>query len=117
VLAAPDRAKALALLSTLHPDLIMVDINGQTLELVDTVRSGDGIAGAADPDIPMIVMSRDADRLRRIRLLESGGDDVVKKPLACPVAPRADRGAAAPVAHERAGQASAACRPAHHRCP
>jgi len=35
VLIAPDRAKALALLSTSHPDLILVDINGETLSLVD----------------------------------------------------------------------------------
>jgi DNA-binding response OmpR family regulator len=84
VLVAPDRAKALALLSTAHPDLIVVDVNGQTLELLDTVRSGEGIAGRADPDTPMIVLSRDADRLQRIRMLERGGDDVVKKPFAYP---------------------------------
>ena len=84
VLVAPDRAKALALLSTAHPDLIVVDVNGDTLELLDTVRSGEGIAGHADPDTPMIVLSRDADRLQRIRMLERGGDDVVKKPFAYP---------------------------------
>ena len=84
VLVAPDRAKALALLSTAHPDLIVVDINGQTLELLDAIRSGEGIAGRADPDTPMIVLSRDADRLQRIRMLERGGDDVVRKPFAYP---------------------------------
>jgi len=84
VLVAPDRAKALALLSTAHPDLIVVDINGQTLDLLDAVRAGEAIGGLADPDIPMIVMSREADRLQRIRLLERGGDDVVQKPFAYP---------------------------------
>jgi DNA-binding response OmpR family regulator len=84
VLVAPDRAKALALLSTAHPDLIVVDVNGQTLDLIDAVRSGEGIAGHADPETPMIVLSRDADRLQRIRLLERGGDDVIKKPFAYP---------------------------------
>ena len=59
VLSAPDRAKALALLTTAHPDLIVVDVNGQTL---DAIRSGDGIAGRVDPDTPLIVLSRDADR-------------------------------------------------------
>jgi DNA-binding response OmpR family regulator len=82
VLSAGDRAKALALLSTAHPDLIVVDVNGQTLELLDAVRSGEGIAGRADPDTPMIVLSGEADRLQRIRLLERGGDDVVEKPFA-----------------------------------
>lgn len=59
VLSAPDRAKALALLTTAHPDLIVVDVNGQTL---DAIRSGDGIAGRVDPGTPLIVLSRDADR-------------------------------------------------------
>jgi DNA-binding response OmpR family regulator len=84
VLVAPDRAKALALLSTAHPDLVVVDVNEQTLELLDAVRSGDGIAGQVDPDVPLIVLSRDADRLQRIRVLERGGDDVVRKPFAYP---------------------------------
>ena len=84
VLIAPDRAKALALLSTAHPHLIVVDVNGQTLELLDTVRAGEGIAGRADPDTPMIVLSGDADRLQRIRMLERGSDDVVEKPFAYP---------------------------------
>lgn len=84
VLAAPDRAKALALLSTSHPDLILVDINGQTLDFVDAIRAGEGLAGRTDPDVPLIVLSRDADRLQRIRVLERGGDDVVRKPFAYP---------------------------------
>jgi DNA-binding response OmpR family regulator len=32
----------------------------------------------------MIALSRDADRLQRIRLLERGSDDVVKKPFVYP---------------------------------
>ena len=84
VLIAPDLAKALALLSTAHPDLILVDINGQTLALLDAIRSGEGLAGRANPDTPVIVLSRDADRLQRVRVLERGGDDVVRKPFAYP---------------------------------
>src|SRR5947209_13743097 len=84
VLTAPDRAKALALLPTAHPDLILVDVNGRTLGLLDAIRSGEGLAGRADPDTPLIVLSRDADRLQRIRVLERGGDDVVRKPFVYP---------------------------------
>jgi DNA-binding response OmpR family regulator len=84
VLVAPDRAKALALLSISHPDLILVDVNGRTLELLDAIRSGEGLGGRADPDTPLIVLSRDADRLQRIRVLDRGGDDVVRKPFAYP---------------------------------
>jgi DNA-binding response OmpR family regulator len=84
VLIAADRAKALAVLSTGEPDLILVDINGQTLALLDAVRSGEGLAARVDPDTPLIVLSRDADRLQRIRVLDRGGDDVVRKPFAYP---------------------------------
>ena len=84
VLIAPDRTKAIALLTTTHPDLILVDVNGGTLDLIDAIRSGEGLAGRADPDTPLIVLSGDADRLHRIRVLERGGDDVVRKPFAYP---------------------------------
>jgi len=84
VLVAPDRTKALALLSTAEPDLLLVDVNGDTLSLIDALRSGEGLAGRADPDTPVIALGRDADRLQRIRLLDRGSDDVVKKPFAYP---------------------------------
>ncbi len=84
VLVAPDRAKALALLSTAQPDLVLVDVNCQTLLLIDALRSGEGLAGCADPDVPVIALGRDADRLQRIRLLDRGSDDVVRKPFAYP---------------------------------
>ena len=84
VLCAGDRAKALALASTAHPDLVLLDVNGRTLELLDAIRSNEGILGRVDPDTPLIVLSRDADRVQRIRVLERGGDDVVRKPFAYP---------------------------------
>jgi DNA-binding response OmpR family regulator len=74
----------LALLSTSQADLILVDINGRTLELLDAVRSGEGIAGQVDPDVPLIVLTGDPSRLHRIRVLEHGGDDVVQKPFSYP---------------------------------
>lgn len=83
VLCAGDRAKALALLSTAHPDLLLADVNGETLALLDAVRSGEGV-GRVDSDTPLIALSRDADRLQRIRMLECGCDDVIKKPFAYP---------------------------------
>ena len=84
VLVAYDRAKALALLSVNQPDLIVIDVNGHTLAIVDAVRSGEGLAGRVDPDTPMIVLSARADRLHRIRVLERGGDDIVQKPFSYP---------------------------------
>ena len=70
VKAADDRATAIALLSVDQPDLIIADINGQTLELLDAIRSGNGLAGHLDPDTPMIVLSERPDHIHRIRVLD-----------------------------------------------
>ena len=83
-LAAEDRAKALALLDVEHPDLVVVDINGDTLELLDAVRSATGLASRIDPDTPLIALTGRSDAIHRIRLLERGGDDVVAKPFTYP---------------------------------
>src|SRR5205823_6860070 len=83
-LAAQDRAKALALLDVEHPDLVVVDINGDTLELLDAIRSATGLASRIDPDTPLIALTGQSDAIHRIRLLERGGDDVVAKPFAYP---------------------------------
>jgi DNA-binding response OmpR family regulator len=83
-LAAEDRAKALALLDVEHPDLVVVDVNGETLDLLDAVRSAEGLANRVDPDTPVIVLTGRTDAIHRIRLLERGGDDVVVKPFAYP---------------------------------
>lgn len=84
VLSARDRGKALALLETEQPDLVLVDVNGQTLGLLDAVRGNAGLAGRADPDTPVIVLTASEDRLQRVRLLERGGDDVILKPFGYP---------------------------------
>ena len=84
VKAADDRATAIALLSVDQPDLIIADINGQTLELLDAIRSGNGLAGHLDPDTPMIVLSERPDDIHRIRVLERGGDDIIAKPFSYP---------------------------------
>ena len=81
---ADSREKALAILSVEQPDVIVVDINGKTLGLVDTIRTGDGLAGRIDPDTPMIVLTSRADELHRIRVLDRGGDDVLAKPYSYP---------------------------------
>ena len=84
VLSAFDRAKALALLSVNKPDLIVLDAGGDTLDVIDAVRSEEGLAGRVDPSTPMIVLSAQADELHRIRVLERGGDDILAKPFSYP---------------------------------
>lgn len=81
VLAADSRSAALTVLHEANPHLVICDLNGQTLELLDAVRSADGVAARIDPDTPLIVLSSDADELARVRYLARGGDDVVLKPF------------------------------------
>ena len=82
VRAADDLAKAIALLSVERPQLIVVDVNGHTLELVDVVRSGQRLT--VDPDTPIIVLSQRPDDVHRIRVLDRGGDDIISKPFSYP---------------------------------
>jgi DNA-binding response OmpR family regulator len=78
---ADSREQALAILAAEHLDLVVVDVNGNTLDLIDAVRAGAGLAGHLDPDTPMIVLSARADELHEIRVLDRGADDVLAKPF------------------------------------
>jgi DNA-binding response OmpR family regulator len=84
ILLAEDRRHALHLLGTHRPQLVLADINGHTLGLLDAVRGGRGLAGEMDPDTPMIVLSARADELERVRVFDRGGDDVIAKPFSYP---------------------------------
>ena len=84
ILLADSRRHALALLATRQPQLVLADINGQTLGLLDAVRGGDGLAGEINPDTPIIVLTSRANELARVRVFERGGDDVVAKPFSYP---------------------------------
>src|ERR1700680_1516532 len=74
VRTADSREKALAILSVQQPDVIVVDVNGKTLDLIDAIRSGDGLAGRVNPDTPLIVLTTRVDELHRIRALDRGGE-------------------------------------------
>ena len=84
ILLADSRRHALHLLETRQPQLVLADINGHTLGLLDAVRGGDGLAGEINPDTPMIVLTSRADELARVRVFDRGGDDVVAKPFSYP---------------------------------
>jgi len=66
------------------PDLIVVDVNGDTLALLDTLRSGQTPHGAVPADCPAIALTSRSDELHRVRLLERGADDVLAKPFSYP---------------------------------
>src|SRR4051794_5393172 len=76
------RPAALAALQTGRPQLVIADVNGETLTLIDAVRGADGIASRIAPETPLIVLTARRDELARIRYLERGSDDVLSKPYA-----------------------------------
>jgi DNA-binding response OmpR family regulator len=82
VKTADSRAKANALLSVEQPQLIILDINGQTLELLHDIRNGERLP--VDPDTPIIVLTRRPGDIHRTRVLDSGGDDILAKPFSYP---------------------------------
>ena len=84
VLVADDKPAALELLERSRPDLVLCDVNGDTLGVLDAVRQSHGLAGHIAPDTPLIVLTADADALGRVRYLERGGDDVLTKPFSYP---------------------------------
>ena len=84
VWTADSKEKALAILSVRQPDVVVVDVNGSTLGLIDAIRGGDGLAGHVDPHTPLIVLTARADELHRIRVLDRGSDDVLAKPYSYP---------------------------------
>lgn len=71
-------------LRTSTPDLIVADVNGKTLELLDWLRHADSALCAAGADTPVIVLTSNGEDLHRVRLLERGGDDVLVKPFSYP---------------------------------
>ena len=80
VLPVDSRAAALSALQASRPQLVIADVNGDTLTLIDAVRGADGIAARIAPETPLIVLTARRDELARIRYLERGGDDVLSKP-------------------------------------
>jgi DNA-binding response OmpR family regulator len=62
-------------------DLVLVDVNGHTLDLVNRLRGEDPLRGATPSDVPVIVLTSRGEQLHRTRLLERGADDVVVKPF------------------------------------
>src|SRR3954453_30563 len=84
VFVVNEKRNALTALELRQPHLVICDVNGETLGLLDAVRDGAGLAARIDSDVPLIVLTRRADELARVRYLERGSDDVVTKPFSYP---------------------------------
>ncbi len=84
VLAAESKRAAIRVLETRQTDLVVCDVNGDTLALLDAVRAADGLASRIHPETPLIVLTARRDELSRVRYLDRGCDDVVAKPFSYP---------------------------------
>jgi two-component system, OmpR family, response regulator MtrA len=82
--AASSRERALVLLCERLPHLLVLDIDAQTLALLDAVRGGRGVAGRCCADVPIVVLSGQTGEPHRVRLLHRGADGVVEKPCSYP---------------------------------
>ncbi|HEX6390126.1 MAG TPA: response regulator transcription factor [Solirubrobacteraceae bacterium] len=83
-LLAGSARDGMQMIETRFPDLAIVDVglpDHSGLELLQSVREGDGIASRADPLLPIIVLSGRGAELDRLRGFRHGADDYVVKPF------------------------------------
>ncbi|MCD6726238.1 MAG: response regulator transcription factor [Solirubrobacteraceae bacterium] len=83
MLVAGGARDGLALLEAKYPDLVVLDVtlpDASGLDLLEHVRSADGIASRIDPQLPVIVLIARDGELDRVRAFERGADDVLAKP-------------------------------------
>jgi len=77
----------LRLIESKYPDLVLVDVglpDKSGLELVEQVRSADGVNTKIDPNLPILVLSGRSTELDRLRGFERGCDDYLTKPFSYP---------------------------------
>ena len=70
-----------------QPDVALIELylpDGSGLELVSQVRQSDGVSSRVDPTTPLVVLSKDAGEIERVRAFERGCDDFVNKPFSYP---------------------------------
>jgi len=87
LLEARTAADAQRLIESRFPDLAIVDLglpDRDGLALLRAVRESDRIAGAVNPDLPVLILTGRAGELDRVRGFERGCDDYVIKPFHYP---------------------------------
>jgi DNA-binding response OmpR family regulator len=85
--AASGVGEGLRAIEVRQPDLVLLDLmlgDGHGLELLDRVRSADGLASRLDPGLPVIVLSGRGGETDRVRGFARGCDDYVAKPFSYP---------------------------------
>jgi DNA-binding response OmpR family regulator len=98
VAGAASAAEALRAIEVRQPALVVLDLRleaGSGLDVLDRVRSADGLASRLDPDLPVIVLTGRSGAADRVRSFARGADDHLNKPMRPDVAAAFDRMAAA----------------------
>jgi DNA-binding response OmpR family regulator len=83
-LEAATLADALEILETTSPCLVLSDLtlpDGTGLDLVERIRSADGLVSRVDPRTPIVLLTGRGSEIDRVRGLERGADDYVCKPF------------------------------------
>jgi DNA-binding response OmpR family regulator len=84
VATASGAGEGLRAIEVRTPQLVVLDLlleDGNGLDLIDRVRTSDGLASRIDPDLPIIVLSGRTGETDRLRGFARGADDYVPKPF------------------------------------
>jgi DNA-binding response OmpR family regulator len=84
VATASGAGEGLRAIEVRRPGLVVLDLlleDGNGLELLDRVRSADGLASRLDPELPVVVITGRAGEADRVRGFARGADDYVVKPF------------------------------------
>ena len=84
VATASGAGEGLRAIEVRGPNLVVLDLtleDGNGLQLLDRVRSADGLASRIDPELPVIVLSGSSGDVDRVRSFARGADDHVPKPF------------------------------------
>ena len=66
-----------------RPRLVLLDLGldgSSGLELLDRIRSADGLATRIDPELPVVVITGRTGEADRVRSFDRGADDHICKP-------------------------------------
>lgn len=83
-LPAPTAAEALRFCRFHHPDLMLLDLtlpDASGLDVLREIRAADGVEAPFDPHLPVIVLSGRGAHADRVRGLDLGADDYLRKPV------------------------------------
>ena len=84
IACASGAGEGLRAIEVRHPSLVLLDLalgEASGLDLLDRVRSADGIASRIDPELPVIVLTGRASEADRVRGFARGADDYLVKPF------------------------------------